>query len=126
MAEDTTGAPIDESLREVLSPKALATLEAARALERVAAAFREQIAAVRAEGVSPAGDVWSVADGEGFLVSLAIDDTALAGTYTLEDLEDVISDAMIDASGRGQAAGERLFAAFAARVAGLSDPNPPL
>lgn len=113
----------DETLRDLLSPTALAAREVALALSRAARQHLDALAAVREEASSPDGDVWSAANGEGQLVALAIDDSVLGGQYTLEDIEDLVSDAMIDASGRGLAVGERITAAYRDVIVSL--PGPP-
>ncbi|ETZ55295.1 hypothetical protein MAHJHV58_00190 [Mycobacterium avium subsp. hominissuis] len=110
---------IDETLRDVLSPKSLAVLEGVQALQSVGTRYAESVDAVREEALSPDSDVWACADGQGFIQAIMIDDDALSGRYTLEELEDAISDVMIDASGRGQAAGEQLSRAFMARLDAL-------
>ncbi|PQM49168.1 Nucleoid-associated protein YbaB [Mycobacterium talmoniae] len=99
---------VDEVLRENLSPKALGVLQTARAVQAAGAELSDAVAAVREDACSPEGDVWACADGQGFLTALMIDDAAMS-RYTVEELEDVISDALVDASGRGQAAGEAVL-----------------
>lgn len=116
---------VDETLRDVLSPKALAVLRSARELKRVGTSFSQSLDEVREEAFSDTEDVWSAANGNGFNVALAIDDAVLSGKYSLEEVEDLISDAMIDASGLGQAVGERLSAQFTARLRALSNPLSP-
>lgn len=117
--------PVDETLRDVLSPKALAMLDLIRSVEHVGAQWRQSIDEVREEAFSAESDVWSVANGFGFNVGLAIDDAVLSGKYSVEEVEDLISDAMIDASGLGQAVGERLGARFTARLGELFGPTSP-
>lgn len=65
---------------------------------------RQALAAVKAEAYSADESVWACADGQGFIEALMIDDMAITAN-TVEDLEDLISDALIDASARGQAEG---------------------
>ena len=111
-----------ESLRDVLSPTALGVLEAGLAAARAAESFVASLSEIRAEGCSDSGEVWAAADGQGFCVALSIADTVLLGGYALEEVEDLISDAMIDAAGAGLAAGEQLLAAFRAAACGLLPP----
>ncbi|MEX3645229.1 YbaB/EbfC family nucleoid-associated protein [Mycolicibacterium porcinum] len=65
---------------------------------------RPGLAAVKAEAYSADEAVWACADGQGFVEALMIDDKAIAAN-TVQDLEDLISDALVDASSRGQAEG---------------------
>ena len=71
------------------------------------AKITEQIDDVREEGLSPDELVWACADGQGFIKALVIDNEAIVD-YSCEELEDLISDVMIEASGRGQAVGLEL------------------
>ena len=102
---------MESLLRESLSPKALAVLATARELQDRGARLTTAVDAVKEEVYSPDGDVWATADGQGFITALMIDDAALTGR-TVEEVEDVISDVLVDASGRGQAAGEALLSEF--------------
>lgn len=114
---------LDDALRSVLSPKVIEVLRQTRAIEDAQAQFFRALDEAREEAFSPEGDVWSVATGKGENVALAIDDAVLSGKYTLEEVEDLVSDTMIDASGLGLAAGERLEAEFYASQ-GLGRPGP--
>lgn len=102
---------MESLLRESLSPKALAVLATARELQDRGARLTAAVDAVKEEVYSPDGDVWATADGQGFVTALMIDDAALTGR-TVEEVEDIISDVLVDASGRGQAAGEALLSEF--------------
>lgn len=114
---------LDDSLRAVLSPKVIEVLRQSRAIEDAQAQFFRALDEAREEAFSPQEDVWSAATGKGENVALAIDDTVLSGKYTLEEVEDLISNTMIDASGLGLYAGERLEAEYYARQ-GLGRPGP--
>lgn len=103
-----------ETWRDVLSPTALATLQLVRKAEDVQARFVDALDSLRREAFSPDEDVWSAADGHGHVRALMIDDEVLGGKYQLEEVEDVVSNAMIDASGRGYAAGRQVEAEFEA------------
>ncbi|MBU8817565.1 YbaB/EbfC family nucleoid-associated protein [Mycolicibacterium goodii] len=103
----TPKSEIDKILEENLSPKAMQVYREARQRQAVGAKLSEDIAAVKAEAYSPNDDVWACADGQGFITALMIDDDAIVNN-SLEELEDLISDTMVEASGRGQAAGEAL------------------
>jgi DNA-binding protein YbaB len=92
----------EDYYREVLTPKAYAVLQEARA---EAEAGEKSKAAMY--GVKEAQDeesVWACANGLGEIVALMIDDEAITDN-NLEALEDLVSDAMAGASGKGQAAG---------------------
>lgn len=112
----------DAFLREHLSPKALEVLTEANRIRAVAARLTEGVDAVKEEAFSEADLVWACADGQGFIRALAIEDEAL--TYPIEDLEDLISDCLVDASARGQAAGELWLSSLAADVDGGPPPAP--
>lgn len=71
---------------------------------------RQALAAAKAEAYSPGEAVWACADGRGFIEALMIDDEAIRAN-SVEELEDLISDALIDASTAGQAAGAEVLAA---------------
>lgn len=106
---------VDAVLRENLSPKALRVLDAVREIQAVGAEVTKAIDSVEAEALTAEGGVCACADGQGFLTDLVIADWVV-GDYTVEELEDAISDAMADASGRGQAAGERLLSGIDERL----------
>ncbi len=103
-----------ETWRDLLSPTAIATLQMVHKAEDVQARFVQALDGVRREAFSPEEDVWSAADGHGRVRALMIDDEVLGGKYDLEEVEDVVSNAMIDASGRGYAAGRQVEAEFEA------------
>lgn len=95
----------EEFLKAYLSPKSLAVLDEVRRLRAIGARVTEGIDAIKEEAFSDGDVVWACADGQGFIRALAIEDDAVS-MYSAEELEDLISDCMIDACGRGQAAGE--------------------
>jgi DNA-binding protein YbaB len=100
-----------EETDSLLSPKARSVLRWAQSLRETAESVTHAIGRVQAEAFAGEDAVWACADGSGYLRALMIDDTALA-TYAIEDLEDLISDAMAEACGRGQAAGEAVLDAL--------------
>lgn len=100
-------AGIDPSIRESLSPKALAVVQELQAHYSAGRALSEAVENVKEEVFSDDDLVWATADGYGYLRALMIDDEALS-RYSLEELEDVISDVMVEASGRGLAVGDVL------------------
>jgi DNA-binding protein YbaB len=102
---------LEPLLREYLSPKAQEVVRTLRTIEAEGAKLSEEIAGVKEEAFSAGEQVWACADGQGFITALMIDDDAISNS-TLEELEDLISDTMIDASGRGQIRGEQLLGAL--------------
>lgn len=100
-------AGIDPAVKEFLSPKALAVVQQLQATHAAGQWLSDAVDSVKEEVFAGGDRVWVAADGQGYLRAMMIDDEALA-TYTLEELEDVISDAMIEASGRGLAIGDAL------------------
>ena len=116
----------DSSMSEHPSDDALCAFmtEYARQRRTGPVSGRQALAAVKAEAYSEDESVWACADGQGFVEALMIDDKAIAAN-TVEDLEDLISDALIDASARGQAEGTtRLGTVYPAYAAvGLKSRN---
>ncbi|MGD9622313.1 MAG: hypothetical protein AB7G47_20005 [Mycolicibacterium sp.] len=98
-------AGIDPAALEHLSPKALAVVQKLQAHYAAGQWLSDAVDNVKEEVYAADDHVWACADGQGYLRALMIDDEAMA-SHTLEELEDVISDAMVEASGRGLARGE--------------------
>lgn len=98
---------MDEITREFLSPRAKQVLGTLYSIRDEGAARTAAVNEVREESTSPDETVWACADGQGYIKALVIDDEAIRAN-TAEELEDLISDVMIEASGRGQAVGEEL------------------
>lgn len=69
--------------------------------------------AAKAEAYSHDESVWACADGRGLIDALMIDDETIA-RCSVDELEDVISDALVDASARGQFIGRRVLRSVAA------------
>ncbi|WP_454793758.1 YbaB/EbfC family nucleoid-associated protein [Mycolicibacterium lutetiense] len=113
MSEDLSGA----QLRAFMTRYAQQCATSAPPQQRV-------LASVKAEAYSPGESVWACADGQGFIEALMIDDAAIVAS-TVEELEDLISDAMLDASARGQSAGTEALRAVRspATSAGLKSRN---
>ncbi|WP_454793759.1 hypothetical protein [Mycolicibacterium lutetiense] len=102
---------MDEIEREFLSPRAKEVLGTLYSIRDEGAALDVAVNNAREESTSPDGTIWACADGQGFIRALVIDDEAIRD-YSAEELEDLISDVMIEASGRGQAVGEELVKDF--------------
>ncbi|ART74385.1 hypothetical protein BTO20_37845 (plasmid) [Mycobacterium dioxanotrophicus] len=98
---------MDVIAREYLSPTARKVLQDVLDIRDRGREISAQVDSVREEGKSADETIWACCDGQGFLRDLEIDDDAIA-EYSAEELEDLISDAMVEASGRGQAVGEEL------------------
>lgn len=98
---------MDQIVRDYLSPKAQEVVSTLLAIRDEGARITKEVEDVREEGLSSDESVWACANGLGFITGLVIDDEAIAEN-SCEELEDLISDALVEASGRGQAVGEEL------------------
>jgi len=99
---------VDPVLREVLSPKALNVLRTVLAYGELGRRHSEELESAKEEVFSEDDWVWACADGTGYVRALLIDDDAIA-QYSAEELEDVISDVLIEASERGKATGMEIM-----------------
>lgn len=96
----------DESHKENLPQSALNLLAKAAAFKALADKDARNMGKAHGEDQSADGTVWASADGRGWLLELDIEDAALDGSP--EEVESVISDVLVTASGRGQAVGDVL------------------
>jgi DNA-binding protein YbaB len=72
-----------------------------------------QLLCARAEAYSPDESVWACANGLGLLDALMIDDAAVSAN-NVEDLQELITDAIVGASVRGLFVGQRALRAATA------------
>lgn len=98
---------IEQIVRDYLSPRAQKVVSDLFKIRDEGAKISEAVNSVREEGWSEDESVWACADGQGFIKALVIDDEAIRDN-SAEELEELITDAMIEASGNGQAVGEEL------------------
>lgn len=94
----------EDYYREVLSGKAYGVLQEARAEAEAGEKSKAAMYEVKEDQFSDDESVWACSNGLGHIDALMIDDEAITNN-SLEVLEDLVSDAMAGASGKGQAAG---------------------
>ncbi|MDM2402129.1 hypothetical protein PP613_23630 [Mycobacteroides abscessus] len=97
----------EDYYREVLTPKAYAVLQEARAEAEAGEKSKAAIYGVKEDKFSDDDSVWACANGLGEIGALMIDDEAITDN-SLEALEDLVSETMAAASGAGQAVGWQL------------------